>query len=46
MCLMFWKEVSYALEGCIYLIKNAVKQQYCEILLHLKITVFYFNIYC
>jgi len=26
------KEVSNAQQGCIYLFKNTVKQQYCEIL--------------
>ncbi len=35
---MFVKEVSYAHQGCIYLIKNKVKQQYCEILLQFKKT--------
>ncbi len=30
----------YAHQGCIYLIKNTVKQYYCEILLQSKITVF------
>jgi len=35
----FLKEVSYAHQGCIYLIKNT------EILSQLKITVSYFNIF-
>ncbi len=34
------KEVFYAHEGCIYLIKNTLKLQ-----LQFKITVFYFNMY-
>ncbi len=37
-------EVSYAHEGCIYLIKNTEKKKNCEILLQFKITGFYFNI--
>jgi len=36
------KEVSYAQQGRIYLIKNPVKQKYCEILLQFKRTVLIF----
>ncbi len=44
--MMFLKEVSYAHQGCIYVIKNTVKTVKCyEILLQFKITVFYLNIF-
>ncbi len=42
-CNIFWKKVSH--QGCNYFNKNTVKQQYCEILLKFKITVFYGNIF-
>ncbi len=49
--LLFWEFViskifSFfnVLQGCIYLIKNAEKKLFCEILLQFKITVFYCNI--
>ncbi len=32
-------------EGCIYLVKNTVKQSYCEILLLFKIIGLYFRIF-
>lgn len=32
-------------KSCIYLLKDTVKQYYCEVLLQLKINVFYFIIY-
>ncbi len=32
----FFKDVSYAHQGCIYFIKNIVKHLYCEILLQFK----------
>ncbi len=41
----FLKDISYAHQGCIYLIENTVKQFNCEILLQFKISVFYFNIF-
>ncbi len=37
---MFLKETSYAHQGCIYLIKNIVKQKYCKILSQFQITIF------
>ncbi len=42
---MFLKEISFAHQGCIYMIRNTVKQSYCEILLQFKRTVFYFIYY-
>ncbi len=36
----FLKEVSWDHQGCMYLIKNTVKQKYCELLLKCKITVY------
>ncbi len=43
--IMFFKEISSAHQGCIYLIKNTEKKTVIfEILLQLKITIFYFNI--
>ncbi len=41
---MFLKEVSYAPKGCIYLIKNIVKEKYSEIFIFI-ITVFYLIIF-
>jgi len=41
--LMFSKAVSYAHQGCIYLIKNTVKQEYIKCII--TVTVFYFNIF-
>ncbi len=40
---MFFKDVSYAHQGCIYLIKNTVKQLHCEILLQFKNNWFLFH---
>ncbi len=42
---MFLKEVSYAYQDCIYLIKNTIKQHYLETLLQFKITAFFFNLF-
>ncbi len=44
--LMFLKEVSYAYQGCIYLIKNTVKTVtlWNTITIYYSIAVFYFNI--
>ncbi len=39
-----FKDVAYAHQDCIYLIKNTEKNEFCEILLQFKITVFHFNI--
>ncbi len=41
---MFLKEVSYAHQGCIDLIKNTLKWQYCGIVLQFRQTVLYFKI--
>ncbi len=44
--LFILKEVSYADQACIYLIKNTVQTViYCEILLQFKITIFCFDIF-
>ncbi len=44
-CVMFFKGVSSAHQGCIYLIKNTEKQYvYCEILLQFLILLSYLNI--
>jgi len=40
-CVMFFKEVSYAQQYCIYLIKNTVKTVLMNII-EIQITVLYF----
>ncbi len=34
--LMLLKEVSYTYQGCVYVIKNTIKKEYCEILFSMK----------
>ncbi len=41
---MFFKEVSYAHQGCIYLIKNTEKNFFYKNIIAIKITISYFNI--